>query len=118
MQGWTASLDRDYDGAVDEYGIPKRVLLEGRLVVDTEPLLPNAAAFLVYLWPLGRITDQILAMKMDPPIRVEQAKALMLSLVAFGFVGEPDANGERPIFDGHGVSRDALTHDGTPGVAA
>ena len=118
MQGWTGSLDPDHDGAVDEYGIPKRVLLEGLRVGDTDPLLPRAAAFLVYVWPIGRITDQILATKMDPSMLVEQATALMPQLFAFGFVGEPDANGERPVFDGHGVSGSALAQDGTPGMAA
>jgi hypothetical protein len=85
-------------------GFPRRILLDDdQGVVDADPLLPRAAAFLDE-WPGDREIDAPeLASGLDIP--VARAAVMLEQLHALGFTGDADATGERPVFDPDGATQ-------------
>lgn len=124
-----AAAEADVQGPIDsnpntgwiQPGFPRRILLDDQeRVVDADPLLPFAAAFLD-TWPSGRPVDaQDVARGVG--ISYGRAMAMMPELEALGFTSRPDAEGESAVFDPDGgtiprETRDAADHDPGTGSA-
>jgi hypothetical protein len=77
-------------------GFPKHILV-GAEVVDADPLLVHAAAFLDTMPLTERVSPEELAtgIGVDP----ERAASILAQLEALGHAGRVDSGGERPIFD-------------------
>ena len=98
-----AVMDAGSDIGWLQPGFPKRILLEdGEQIVDADPLLPHAAAFLDTL-PDGAVLRRqnvALALAIDD----DRAGSVLLQLQALGFIGRSEDKGARIIFDPDGVT--------------
>jgi hypothetical protein len=105
-----ATIDSSQVSGWIQPGFPKRILLDDQeVVVDADPLLPFAAAFLD-TWPAGRRLDaQDLARGVG--ISFGRAQAMMPELEALGFTSRPDAGGEASVFDPDGLTIPRVTRD-------
>jgi hypothetical protein len=83
-------------------GFPKHILVGGE-VVDADPLLVHAAAFLDTMPLTERVSPAELAEGIG--IDRERAARILSQLEALGHAGRIDPSGERPIFDPDGPTR-------------
>ncbi len=83
-------------------GFPKKIELSDRTIVDADPLLVHAAAFLDSMPPGERVSTQELA----DGVRVSlwRAEQMLIQLHALGHVSASGAHGDRFIFDPDGLT--------------
>jgi hypothetical protein len=81
-------------------GFPEKILLESGEVVDTDPALPSAAAFLDGQ-PAGARADY-LALAEGIGVSKNRAVSILEQLEALGHVGLGEGTDERTIFDPDG----------------